>query len=92
MKRTQIIYIICYVDSISKTNAYISAKVCLLDTFECDDGQCIDISLYCDYILDCRDGSDEIFCGKSGHNYKVATWYYFRVVAPQEWQSHDPSS
>lgn len=33
---------------------------CALDQFQCNSGSCIPISRYCDTVLDCTDGSDEI--------------------------------
>ncbi|CAE1329893.1 unnamed protein product [Acanthosepion pharaonis] len=35
-------------------------KGCALDQFRCNSGSCIPISRYCDTVLDCTDGSDEI--------------------------------
>ncbi len=40
------------------------ATVCGENTFMCNSGQCIDVSLYCDYIQHCDDASDETSCGK----------------------------
>ncbi|KAF7245861.1 MAM and LDL-receptor class A domain-containing protein 1 [Varanus komodoensis] len=34
-------------------------KICSSEEFACANGQCIDISLLCDYQWDCLDGSDE---------------------------------
>ncbi len=56
--------IICETLTINVCHMYIPASTCPEQTFECDDGQCIDISLYCDYIKHCPDGSDEAQCGK----------------------------
>ena len=39
--------------------------------FTCDDGQCIWIGLRCDRIVQCRDASDEAYCGE----YKIL-WKY----------------
>ncbi|KAK2157989.1 hypothetical protein LSH36_179g02007 [Paralvinella palmiformis] len=36
---------------------------CSEATFRCNNGRCISISLYCDFRMDCEDGSDEEFCG-----------------------------
>ena len=36
---------------------------CSEGTYQCSDGQCIPISLYCDFRKDCLDGSDEQNCG-----------------------------
>lgn len=35
---------------------------CLESQFQCANGHCIAIGKYCDFIDDCGDGSDEIFC------------------------------
>ena len=37
---------------------------CRDDGFTCDDGQCVHISKYCDFVQDCDDGTDEQECGK----------------------------
>ena len=42
----------------------LTAALCSEGRFQCGDGQCISIDLYCDYIQHCADGSDEINCGK----------------------------
>lgn len=48
-------------------NLYSSAtRTCSSDEFRCDDGKCIPNSWVCDFIQDCRDGTDEPpTCGKS---------------------------
>ena len=33
------------------------------DMFRCDNGKCIPVSLYCDFIDHCDDNSDEKNCG-----------------------------
>ena len=33
--------------------------------YQCESGECISWSLYCDFKDDCSDGSDEFMCGKS---------------------------
>lgn len=35
--------------------------------FQCGNGECISISLYCDFVDHCTDGSDEQKCGKLLH-------------------------
>ena len=39
-------------------------KECSPFQFGCASGQCISASGYCDFIEDCDDKSDEIYCGK----------------------------
>ena len=36
---------------------------CREDGFQCNDGPCIDISKYCNFMLDCPSGDDEENCG-----------------------------
>ena len=36
---------------------------CTDDMYRCKNGQCIDISLVCDFMSHCADGTDE-YCGK----------------------------
>ncbi|XP_075410508.1 low-density lipoprotein receptor-related protein 11 isoform X2 [Tenrec ecaudatus] len=43
-------------------------KVCSRYHFFCDDGCCIDITLACDGVEQCPDGSDEAFCQNHGHH------------------------
>ena len=38
---------------------------CDYDMYQCvDKTQCIPLAKYCDFRLDCEDGSDEYLCGK----------------------------
>lgn len=41
--------------------------------FTCDDGCCIDITLACDRVVQCPDGSDEAFCQNFGPDRKTVT-------------------
>ncbi|KAJ1155967.1 hypothetical protein NDU88_008692 [Pleurodeles waltl] len=41
--------------------------------FTCDDGCCIDITLACDRLVQCPDGSDEAFCQNFGPDRKTVT-------------------
>ena len=37
---------------------------CRDGTFQCGSGECISLSLQCDFNDDCFDGSDELNCGR----------------------------
>lgn len=37
----------------------------------CDNGRCLAPARRCDLYIDCNDGTDEMFCGKSSENQKV---------------------
>ena len=37
---------------------------CREGTFQCRSGECISLSLQCDFNDDCFDGSDELQCGR----------------------------
>uniref|UniRef100_A0A8C5PXR2 Low-density lipoprotein receptor-related protein 11 n=1 Tax=Leptobrachium leishanense TaxID=445787 RepID=A0A8C5PXR2_9ANUR len=45
--------------------------VCNRYQFICDDGCCIDITLACDRVVQCPDGSDEAFCQNFGSGRKT---------------------
>ena len=38
--------------------------MCLSQEMKCDDGECINKLWKCDGEINCRDGSDEVDCGK----------------------------
>ncbi|KAM9234800.1 low-density lipoprotein receptor-related protein 11 isoform 1-T1 [Dugong dugon] len=48
-------------------------KVCSRYHFFCDDGCCIDITLACDGVEQCPDGSDEAFCQNLNIGHKMVT-------------------
>lgn len=48
----------------TETNSVKNDLGCEIDQFECLSGQCIDSAARCDQHFDCKDGSDEISCGK----------------------------
>uniref|UniRef100_M3Z306 Low-density lipoprotein receptor-related protein 11 n=1 Tax=Mustela putorius furo TaxID=9669 RepID=M3Z306_MUSPF len=48
-------------------------KVCSRYHFFCDDGCCIDITLACDGVEQCPDGSDEAFCQNLSLDRKMVT-------------------
>ena len=43
--------------------------MCSMDKFHCDNGRCISISLFCDLVDNCGDGSDEAKCGKTSYDF-----------------------
>ena len=46
--------------------------MCGADHFQCDNGECIDARLTCNFRFDCADGSDEAgVCGKYVHLYNM---------------------
>ncbi|KAM5326613.1 low-density lipoprotein receptor-related protein 11 isoform 1-T1 [Glossophaga mutica] len=49
------------------------SKVCSRYHFFCDDGCCIDITLACDGVEQCPDGSDEAFCHNLSLEQKTVT-------------------
>lgn len=49
------------------------SKVCSRYHFFCDDGCCIDITLACDGVEQCPDGSDEAFCHNLSLEWKAET-------------------
>ncbi|XP_059556047.1 low-density lipoprotein receptor-related protein 11 [Myotis daubentonii] len=49
------------------------SKVCSRHHFFCDDGCCIDITLACDGVEQCPDGSDEAFCQNLSLDRKTET-------------------
>ncbi|XP_069454786.1 low-density lipoprotein receptor-related protein 11 isoform X3 [Ovis canadensis] len=49
------------------------SSVCSRYHFFCDDGCCIDITLACDGVEQCPDGSDEAFCQNPSVNRKMVT-------------------
>lgn len=47
---------------ISQSKEWLIFSVCVDGEFTCSPGNCINMSLVCDYQKDCSDGSDEEFC------------------------------
>ena len=45
------------------TTASTRPNTCGTSMFQCSDGSCIDQVRFCDFTVDCRDGSDEATCG-----------------------------
>ena len=45
--------------------------MCLSQEMKCDDGECINKLWKCDGEINCRDGSDEVDCGKIYDNNKI---------------------
>ncbi len=48
--------------------------------FYCDDGLCIERSLRCDGIADCRNGTDELNCGESKIQIRVKVKREFLAI------------
>ena len=61
----KLIFIIVIIGVQSQSASDINDEVCgRPDKFKCDNGECTKFAYVCNDIKDCKDGSDEINCGK----------------------------
>lgn len=56
---------------------YILENVACRDgTFQCRSGECISLSLQCDFNDDCFDGSDELNCGRLSFCFVLLLFFF----------------
>lgn len=53
---------------------------CRDGTFHCRSGECISLSLQCDFKDDCFDGSDELECGRLSFCFVVNCYFSFFLL------------
>lgn len=56
----------------SNTVYFAAASSCPDGLFKCMSGECLSSELVCDFKKDCKDGSDELYCGKPC----ALTWFW----------------
>ena len=49
---------------------------CSPNEFTCTDGECVAGDARCNYIRECKDGSDETNCGKEKYILNVFNYYF----------------
>ena len=42
---------------------YVTGSSCRDDGITCGDGQCVHVSMFCDFVQNCENGDDEKECG-----------------------------
>ena len=45
-------------------HTFLDVRDCATSEFRCHNGGCISLQWHCDSDIDCKDGSDELDCGK----------------------------
>ncbi|XP_040066399.1 MAM and LDL-receptor class A domain-containing protein 2 [Ixodes scapularis] len=58
----------------------------VLDNFTCGNGDTIPTSKVCDFVKDCKDGSDEVDCGACDFKKSTCGWTYPNVGYLPNWQ------
>ncbi|XP_061652622.1 MAM and LDL-receptor class A domain-containing protein 2 isoform X2 [Phyllopteryx taeniolatus] len=53
---------------------FVGASLCPDETFKCTTGECLAAGLVCDFKKDCKDGSDEVFCGSCNFEDHSCGW------------------
>lgn len=78
-KRAGIISFLVFCLSWCRSCCILENVTCRADTLQCGTGECVPLTLQCDFNDDCFDGTDELDCGeccsnRSFHGQLIKTW------------------